>query len=200
MKGIQSLHSFTMQNGGILTSQLSCHQCTVASKCSVCKKMDPSVSKEDVEAALKEQLISLEDSGLDKEEDDEAETAFVDSDSGSEDDVWSDSGEEESEEEEDDNEPDLSDPGSFVWVLWGGRRYPAKVVLMAEVPADLRKSLRKDDGKSVVVKFYGDDDFSRVDLRKVTVLGQTNLDLRWSRFSGVLEKYNVALADLRYSG
>ena len=67
------------------------------------------MSKEDVEAALKEQLISLEDSGLDKEEDDEAETAFVDSDSGSEDDVWSDSGEEESEEEEDDNEPDLSD-------------------------------------------------------------------------------------------
>ena len=50
----------------------------------------------------------------------------------------------------------------------------------------------------MIVKFYGDNDFSRVDVRKVTVLGQSNLDLKWSRFSGVLEKYNLALADLKY--
>ena len=30
-------------------------------------------------------------------------------------------------------------------------------------------------------------------------LGQTNLDLKRSRFHGILEKYQVALADLKYS-
>ena len=67
------------------------------------------------------------------------------------------------------------------------------------MPAGIHGSLRKDDGKSMVVKFYGDNDFSRVDVRKVTVLGQSNLDLKWSRFAGVLEKYNLALADVKYN-
>ena len=85
-----------------------------------------------------------------------------------------------------------------MWVLWGGRRYPAKVVLVTDVPDDVRKYLRKEDGKSIIVKFYGDEDFARVDVRKASVLGPTTVDLRWSRFSGVLEKYNLALAELQY--
>ena len=107
-------------------------------------------------------------------------------------------GRKETESEESEEEQSLSDPGSIVWVLWGGRRYPAKVILMSDVPEGLSGSLRKDDGKSVVVQFYGDNDYSRVDFRKMTELGQSNLDLKWSRFSGVMEKYNLALAGLKY--
>ena len=72
------------------------------------------------------------------------------------------------------------------------------MALVTDVPDDVRKYLRKDDGKSIICMFYGDEDFARVDVRKVSVLGQTNMDLRWSRFSGVLEKYILALADLQY--
>ena len=41
---------------------------------------------------------------------------------------------------------------------------------MTDVPDDVRKYLRKEDGKSIIVKFYGDEDFARVDVRKVSVL------------------------------
>ena len=95
---------------------------------------------------------------------------------------------------------DLTDPGSIVWVCWGSRWYPAKVVLLAEVPESVRSSLRKDSVRSVVVKFYGDEDFGRVDIKKVEELGMTNLDLRRSRTPGVMLKYNLALADLKYRG
>ena len=52
-----------------------------------------------------------------------------------------------------------SDETSFTGslVLWGGRRYPAKVALVTDVPDDVRKYLRKEDGKSIIVKAYGDE-------------------------------------------
>ena len=51
-----------------------------------------------------------------------------------------------------------------------------------------------------MVRFYGDDDHGRVDVRKLDHLGMTNLDLRRSRFPGIMLKYNLALADLKYRG
>ena len=95
-------------------------------------------------------------------------------------------------------EASITDPGSVVWALWGRKRYPAKVVLAAELPDLVRASLRKDDGKSAVVMFYGDNDYSRVDKKKLTELGVSNMDLKWGRFPGIIEKYNLALADLKY--
>ena len=92
----------------------------------------------------------------------------------------------------------LTDPGSIVWVCWRSKWYPAKVVLLAEVPESIRNSLRKDTGRTVVVRFYGDDDFGRVDVKKIDQLGCSNLDLRRSRFPGIILKYNLALADLKY--
>ena len=82
--------------------------------------------------------------------------------------------------------------------MWGRRRYPAKVILINDVPEGLRDSFRKDKGRTVIVQFYGDNDFSRVDVKKISELGQTSLDLKWSRFPGILEKYNLALVDLKY--
>ena len=152
------------------------------------------MSAEDVKLALEFPVGGLDEG----EEGSESEEEFVDGDSESEDDIGSEMGEKQTEEEESEDEQSLSDPGSIVWVLWGGRRYPAKVILMSDVPEGLRASMRKDDGRSVIVKFYGDNDFSRVDLRKVTELGQNIIDLKWSRFTGILEKYNLALADLKY--
>ena len=87
-----------------------------------------------------------------------------------------------------------------MWVCWGSRWYPAKVVLLAEVPEPVRTSLKKDSGRSFVVKFFGDDDYSRVDIGKIEELGMTSTDLRRSRTPGLLFKYNLALADLKYRG
>ena len=94
----------------------------------------------------------------DSENESDLEVEDEDDESGSEDDLGSDLGEEDSEMEESEDqesevESSLTDPGSIVWVLWGRRWYPAQVVLMLDVPDSIRNSLRKDDGKSAVVKF-----------------------------------------------
>ena len=176
VKGIRSLHSFSMLNGGILASQLSCLDCTVAPKCAACLIGKLSVTREAVEAAVEYQRDCLaEDS------EDEIEAEFEESDAESGDDVASNANVEDDENSggsDHEEEQSWCDPGSVVWVLWGRRRYPAKVVLLPDLPTDIRANLRKDDGKSLIVQFFGDLDFSRVNLAKLTELGQTSQDLR----------------------
>ena len=70
-------------------------------------------------------------------------------------------------DEEVSGEVGLTDPGSIVWVCWGSRWYPAKVILLADVPEGIRNSLSRDTGRSVVVRFYGDEDYGRVDAKKM---------------------------------
>ena len=93
----------------------------------------------------------------------------------------------------------LTDPGTVVWVLWGRRWYPAKVVNLVDIPDSVRTSLRKDDGKSSVVKFYEEDTFARIDAKKIEELGHSSIDLKRSRFPGILQKYHLALSDLKYN-
>ena len=104
--------------------------------------------------ALEEMKGLLDDS----ENESDLEVEDEDDESGSEDDLGSDLGEEdsdmeESEDQESEEESSLTDLGSIVWVLWGRRWYPAQAVLMLDVPDSIRNSHRKNDGKSAVVKF-----------------------------------------------
>ena len=160
----------------------------------------PTVSAKKVEEAWAEfENVDDESDEEKSEEDCEDSDDLEDNASESEDDQASSSGEEEAvEDDEEVDELSVTDPGSIVWVCWGSKWYPAKVVLLAEVPESIRNSLRKDTGRSVVVRFYGDDDFGRVDVKKIDQLGYSNLDLRRSRFPGIMLKYNLALADLKY--
>ena len=198
LQGIQKLHSFTLHTGGIQASQLSCHECLVSRLCGGCKIKDATVSAATVEKALKDATVDDDLEGSVGESDEIGDLDVEDPESDSEDDAGSECKSSEDSCSDDDDEVDISEPGNIVWVLWGRRRYPARVVLVAEVPDSVRPSLRKDDGKSVVVRFYGDNDYSRVDKKKLIELGQDSNDLKWSRFSNVLEKYHLALADLKY--
>ena len=188
---------------------MSCQTCTVSSLCEACKLVKHAISAEKVEQAWAE-FEEKEDEenseagevelaeNLDSEADEDSDE-LDDNASESEDDQASSSGEEDEEEsDEDSTEVSMTDPGSIVWECWGSRWYPAKVVLLAEVPEAIRNSLRRDTGRSAVVKFYGDDDYGRVDIKKIDQLGVSNLDLKRSRFPGVMLKYNMALADLKY--
>ena len=76
IKGIMSLHSFSMVGGGVLSSQLSCHQCTVAAKCSSCCKENLSVPKEEVKSAIELQRDSSSGDSEEKdvEEDDDEDS------------------------------------------------------------------------------------------------------------------------------
>ena len=99
----------------------------MAAKCPSCCLAKLAVSSEEVEAAVEYQRECL--LGDDSEE--ELEAHFEESDAESEDDAASEAPEEDDENSgstSDEEEDSLSDPGSVVWVLWGRRRYPAKVV------------------------------------------------------------------------
>ena len=204
--GIRSKHSFTVHEGGVLASQLTCQACTVSVLCDMCRKQDAAVPLRKVEQALAEfERNDDENDDMEKlEDDDRDETSEVEVNaSNSEDDQASSGGEEISEgqvsDEEVSGEVGLTDPGSIVWVCWGSWWYPAKVILLADVPEGIRNSLRRDTGRSVVVRFYGDEDYGRVDAKKIDRLGVSNVDLRMSRFPGIMLKYNLALADLKYN-
>ena len=102
-------------------------------------------------------------------------------------------------EEEEEQQEDVSSPGRIVWVSWGRMRYPAKVVLLAEVPANLQSCLRKGGRNTVLVKFYGSGDYSRIEIRKLSVLGLTATDLKLaSRSAQISQDYDAAQYDLRY--
>ena len=172
--------------------------------CISCQFSTPVLTKEKVEAALVclQQRREALDEDVSDEDSNSEETEVEDNASETEDDLASDDCIDEDRKgvassEEDD---DITEPGSIVWVCWGSRWYPAKVVLLAEVPEPVRRSLRKGTGRSVVVKFFGDEDYSRVDIGKMEELGMTSTDLRRSRSPGIMLKYNLALADLKYRG
>ena len=89
IKGIRSLHSFSMVDGGVLSSQLSCLQCTVAAKCSSCCKENLSVIHRCSSSGDSEEEDVEEDDDEDSgEEGDEAELEESDAESG--DDIASD--------------------------------------------------------------------------------------------------------------
>ena len=76
---------------------------------------------------------------------------------------------------------------------------PGTVVDLIGVPDSLGTSIRRDDGKSSVVKFYEEETFARVDVKKIEELGHSNIDLKRSRFPGILQKYHWDLSDLKYN-
>ena len=86
IKGIRSLHSFSLIAGGILASQLSCLTCKVGSKCRLCCEMKLSVSSQEVEAAVEYQRECV----LEEEVEGDLEAEFEESDAESEDDAGSD--------------------------------------------------------------------------------------------------------------
>ena len=77
--------------------------------------------------------------------------------------------EQEEAEAEGEDDDDVASPGKLVWVKWGRFRYPARVILLSEVPDNLQSCLRKASPSSVVVKFYGSGDFSRVETKKLSI-------------------------------
>ena len=98
LPGIRSLHSFTVHDGGILASQLTCQSCTVSSLCSSCQLSSPAVPERKVLEAWRilEQSRTTgsdeDDSNID-DDDSEEESELEDNASESEDDLGSDTSE-----------------------------------------------------------------------------------------------------------
>jgi len=113
-------------------------------------------------------------------------------------------------DKEDDGASDLSDsdeespqdahgPGDIVWAKYGRMWYPAKVLSTNEIPIHLQKNLARSAQKdSVVVKWYGEDKYSRVKTGNVDMLAENKLDAsRAAKNATIHLLYQLALSDLR---
>ena len=203
IKGIRKLHSFTClpNTGGILASTLSCLNCTVAELCLACKEESPTVTARALSQKFREAQEVVDTSAQSDESDSEASFDHGQESDGS----VSDAGSNDSAAENttSDFDEDSVEIGSVVWVKWGRRFYPARVVLAATVPEQQRSSLSGpgiDNSRLVFVKFYGEESYGRADRLALHPLGTTAQDLRWSRLTGMSERYMQALADQKYSG
>ena len=123
---------------------MTCIKCTVSTMCEECAAATPDVSQRQAAAAITQQeemdarATELEEEQEGNEESDKEAEVVGGEDGDEEEDVASDAGmsqDDELEGEAEQEEEDISSPGSVVWVPWGRFRYPAKVVLLSEVPA-----------------------------------------------------------------
>ena len=93
VSGIRTLHFFTVHQGGILASKLTCQTCTVSSICVSCQSATPVVTKDRVEEAwecLLQRRNALEEE--ESEVSDREETEVEDNASETEDDLASNDG------------------------------------------------------------------------------------------------------------
>ena len=76
--------------------------------------------------------------------------------------------------------------------------HPAVVACKADVPTRLQKSLFRNIGDTIVVKWYGSEEYSKIKSSNVDNLSENKVDAaRASRSHKMQPLYQQALADLR---
>lgn len=169
LNGIMSMHSLRVKTDGILAQERSCVECSPNNFCDKCDAKSVTLSCADDE--------DTEDMPQIVDNDDEA-TDY----SGS--------------ESEDEN--DGIAPGDIVWGKYGKYWYPGKVVPQQDVPIEHHNFLRCNDSHKVVVKWYGENSFSKIKINNLDLLAENKVDAaRAARSSYIHECYQLALSDLR---
>lgn len=160
---------------GILGQKLTCVQCTPAKLCEQCSSCEPSISTVDEDTDKPEQEIICND------DEDDGPTDLSSSDPDS------------------DIDEESFKPGDVVWAKHGRMWYPARVVSPFDVPEHLKGPLTRHLTQSkVLVKWYGEDNFSSITIDHLDYLAENKIDsARASRSHNMLLLYQEALADLR---
>ena len=105
-----------------------------------------------------------------------------------------------SSDSDDDSEDEDLGPGDIVWARYGRVWYPAKIVSSEDVSKNLHKSLfRSKPGEdALVVKWYGEDRFSRVKTQNIDHLPENKVDAaRAAKNDKIHLYYQLALSELR---
>ena len=177
INGISKVHQLYVKGEGLIADELTCTNCSPQKLCDECDAKDY------------HQVMDEESS----DEEDGSE-GFLDDEDHGQSDV----------DEDDDDEVDEENfssyaPGDIVWGKYGKNYYPAKIVSYGELPERLQKGLfclRKPE--SVIVKWYGEDNFSWVKIKDIDELAENKCDsARASLNEDIHQKYQLALADLR---
>ena len=176
--GILNIHTLKLHPDGILAQTLSCLDCKAQSLCLKCSASDPTISVEDDDTP-EEVPECIQD------EDDDGPSDMSDASTSSDTDSYL--------------EEESFKPGDVVWARHGRIWYPAKVLSPTEVPDHLKSSLlRHLTQNKVVVKWYGEDNYTTISVQHVNHLAENKLDVaRAARSHSMQLLYQQALADVR---
>ena len=176
INGISKAHQLYVRDEGLVADELSCIYCTPHKLCDECEEKDY-------------YQVDAENSG----EDDDNADGFIDVDDIGQSD-------EECDDDDEDNEENSSSyaPGDIVWGKYGKFYYPAKIVSHGEFPEKLQKSFRVRKAESVIVRWYGEGNFSWVQNKNLDELAENKSDSTRAAINEEMHhKYQLALADLR---
>ena len=177
---IMKMHEVTFVGGGLVAKEVSCHDCAITSGiCESCQEsqcftvkpekvqralagwVDPDVSEEEQPAPDVENLDYDED--VLEQSDGELDSGVVDSD----------------DDESDDDEGNGMKVGSIVWALRYGRRVPAKIVCIEDVPMPRQKTLRTKKANVSHVEYLGLNKYGNSEVNKLVPLGNSPQDHIW---------------------
>ena len=170
ISGISKVHQMFVKDGGLIAEELACTTCSPVKLCEECERKD---------------FYQLSDS-----EDEDDRSIQDESDVGCSDLEDSDA---------DDVENYNFGPGDIVWAKYGRTYFPAKVVNYKELSEKLQADLnRTRKSESIVVEWYGENNYSWVNVRNLDELSENKCDsARVAVNEDIYLRYQQALADLR---
>ena len=184
VKGIMGLHSLKLHDGKITLRDLTCTACPVDGLCNDCKSLSQ-VDKSKVKVPEEIEYFEVEEVNDDDDDSEPEDGECRDDD----DNGFTDDTSDESEEEEDVE----FTPGDVIWAKHGRIWYPAKICCLNDKPPHLQNSflVQKD---TLIVKWYGEDNYSAVNANQVDILGENLVDAsRAARSKYIMQEYNIAL-------
>ena len=183
--GITLVHSMVVRNDNLHIKEISCINCNVSSLCEDCLS----------DVAATPEYIKTADSESDADIDDE-DQSILSPNRDIEDLIGhSDIEEEESSADEEDMESLI--PGDIVWGRHGRVWYPAKVVDINEIPANVAQILGRAVKNKIVVKWWNEDNYSALPESKVEPLGRNKVDEFRANVSKTISmNYHLAVAEV----
>lgn len=179
IRDIMKMHEITYVEGGLVAKEVSCHDCAIKSGiCQPCQELQRyTVKPEKVQRALAGWIDP--DVDLDQEWVADVEGLDYDEELLEQSDGEVDSGDLGTDDESDDEEEDRMNVGSIVWALRYGRRVPAKIVCIDDVPMPRQKTLRTKKANVSHVEFLGLNKYGNSEVNKLVPLGNSPQDHIW---------------------
>ena len=176
-----ALRSLKLSDGKIVLNEFTCNECEYHELCEDCVKQK-SFLQSSIEKPKTVEYVEIEDQA---DTDDDDDNCCNDDDDDGQTDEASDTSDE-------DNESEFN-PGDIIWAKHGRIWYPAQIYCLANLPEHIQSLFQRQKEK-VIVKWFGEDNYSSLNVKQVDVLGENLVDAsRAAKSQFIMEQYNQAL-------
>ena len=165
--GIMALHSLKFDGHKIVLRDLTCPECSIDAFCDDCETLKH-IDKTNVITPEKVEYLDLT-VVENKDSNNNEDARFRDDDEQGQTDESHESRESSEDVEEEFN------PDDVIWAIYSRIWYPAQICSLNDVPSNLQHRFRVQNNK-VIVKWFGENNFSSVNSSQIDVLGENLVD------------------------